>query len=38
MQLLFGFLHCFAHVSTAVVLMLLLELGVETCIRCGGKV
>ena len=36
-QLLFGFMHCYAHVSAALVLMLLLELGVETCIRfvCG---
>jgi hypothetical protein len=35
MQLLFGFMHCYAHVSTALMLMLMLELGVETCIRCG---
>ena len=35
-QLLFGFMHCYAHVSAALLLMLLLELGVETCIRCGG--
>ena len=34
-QLLFGFMHCYAHISAALLLMLLLELGVETCIRCG---
>jgi len=32
-QLLFASMHCFAHVSTALILMLMLELGVETCIR-----
>ena len=32
-QVMFAGAHAFAHLSTAVSLMLLLELGVEMCIR-----
>ncbi|KAK9756332.1 hypothetical protein RND81_01G089700 [Saponaria officinalis] len=32
-QVLIGILHAFAHLSAALILMLLLELGVELCIR-----
>jgi hypothetical protein len=33
MQLLFGGGHALAHVSVAVMLMLVLELGIEMCMR-----
>lgn len=33
-QLVFGFMHAFTHFAAAVLLMVLLELGVETCIKC----
>lgn len=32
-QLVFGFMHAFTHFAAAVLLMVLLELGVETCIK-----
>ncbi|CAM8972156.1 unnamed protein product [Rhodiola kirilowii] len=32
-QVLIGFLHVSAHLASALILMLLLELGIETCIR-----
>lgn len=33
-QLVFTACHCFLHLATAISLMLILELAVETCIRC----
>ena len=32
-RVIIGFIHAFSHVSAALILMLLLELGVEMCIR-----
>ena len=34
-QLLFAAVHTAMHLTAAVVLMVLLELGVETCIKCA---
>lgn len=34
-QLLWAWLHISCHLCTAITLMLLVELGTETCIRCG---
>ena len=35
MQLMFAAVHTAMHLTAAVVLMVLLELGVETCIKCA---
>lgn len=34
-QLMFAAVHTAMHLTAAVVLMVLLELGVETCIKCA---
>ena len=37
-QLIFAALHAATHVATAIFSVMLLELGVETCIRCVAAV